>query len=127
MPSDTSTSTDPSDRADSPDSPDPSDSPGPTRRTDGGRGTDEPLTEADVERITRRVVREEIEEYDRRSGSIWTILAGVVVGLFVLLPASSLFLSSLADAGVPVPVVAGLGLLAAAALVAYAWRLPPFD
>ncbi|ESP87374.1 hypothetical protein [Candidatus Halobonum tyrrellensis] len=123
MPSDTSTSTDPSDRTDVADSPD---SPGPTRRTDGGRGTDDSLTEADVERITRRVVREEIEEYDRRSGSIWTILAGVVVGLFVLLPASSLFLSSLADAGVPVPVVAGLGLLAAAALVAYGWRLPPF-
>lgn len=87
---------------------------------------DDPITEADVERIARRVVREELDGRDRRGGSVWTLLAGVLVGLFVFVPLSGLFLSSLVDAGVPLPVVSGLGLLATAALIAYAWRLPPF-
>ncbi|UIO99598.1 hypothetical protein Hbl1158_13880 [Halobaculum sp. CBA1158] len=87
---------------------------------------EEPLTEADVERIVRRVVREELDARDRRSGSVWTLLAGAFVGVLVLLPVSGIALSALADAGVPLPILAVASLLAAAALVAYGWRLPPF-
>lgn len=99
---------------------DPSD---PADRSDDG---EEPPTEADVERVVRRVVREELDARDDRSGSVWTILAGAAVGILVLLPLSGVVISTLADAGVPIPVLALVTLLATVALVAYGWRLPPF-
>ncbi|GAA0206767.1 hypothetical protein [Halobaculum roseum] len=110
----------PSESADRPESADPPE--------DGERFEDdgEPLTEADVERIVRRVVREELDDRDDRSGSVWTVLAGVIAGLFVLIPLSGVVLGTLADVGVPIPLLAIAALLAAAALVAYGWRLPPF-
>ncbi|MFC6786513.1 hypothetical protein ACFQFH_11610 [Halobaculum halobium] len=90
------------------------------------RSDDEPPTEADVERIVRRVVREELDARDDRSGSVLTVLAGAAVGLLVLLPLSGVVISTLADAGVPIPVLAVAALLSTGALVAYGWRLPPF-
>ncbi|MFC7096918.1 hypothetical protein [Halobaculum marinum] len=86
------------------------------------------LTAADVERIARRVAREELDRADRsRDSSLWTVLAGVFVGFAVLLPLSALVLSSLLDLGLPVEAVGALGLLAFLALVAYGWRFPPFQ
>lgn len=90
------------------------------------RSDDEPLTEADVERIVHRVVREELDARDDRSGSVWTLLAGAAVGLLVLLPLLGVVLSTLADAGVPIPLLSIAALLVAGTLVAYGWRLPPF-
>ncbi|MFC7069457.1 hypothetical protein ACFQL9_07380 [Halobaculum lipolyticum] len=94
---------------------------------DESTADDHHLTAADVERITRRVVREELDQADRsRDTSLWTVLAGVVVGFVVIVPLSALVLSSLLDVGIPVESVAVLGLLAFLALVAYGWRFPPF-
>jgi len=110
----------------------PSDAPDDTstaEATAGGTGTDgadDRLTEADVERIVRRVAREELDDRDGRDGSVWTVLAGAVVGLFVFMPLSGAVLGTLADAGVPLPALSTVALFAAAALVAYGWRLPPF-
>jgi len=114
----------------------------PSSRTDGDPSVDAPtddlptdenrsdrgdrLTDADIERITRRVVREELAARDDRSGSVWTVLAGAVVGLLVLVPLSGVVVGTLADAGVPIPLLAIAALLAAGVLVAYGWRLPPF-
>ncbi|WP_348607444.1 hypothetical protein [Halobaculum rarum] len=84
------------------------------------------LTDADIERVTRRVVREELAARDDRSGSVWTVLVGAAVGLLVLLPLAGIVLSTLADAGVPIPLLAVAALLAAGVLVAYGWKLPPF-
>ncbi|WP_284013046.1 hypothetical protein [Halobaculum litoreum] len=101
----------------------------PTTRDADGDATDAAtdLTEADVERIVRRVVREELDRADRSRGSSpWTVLAGVFVGFAVILPLSALVLSSLLDVGLPVEAVGVLALLAFLALVAYGWRFPPF-
>lgn len=98
----------------------PSDSP--DRAGDGDRSP----SEDELERVVRRVVREELDARDDRSGSVWTLFAGAAVGLLVLLPLSAVVIVTLADAGVPLPVLAVASLLAAAALVAYGWRLPPF-
>ncbi|WP_277554983.1 hypothetical protein [Halobaculum limi] len=82
------------------------------------------LTAEEVERIARRVAR---EEFDRRSRpSLLTPLAGALVGFTVLLPLLGLVTVTLLDAGVPIQVVAVAALVAAGALVAYGWRLPPF-
>ncbi|QZX98336.1 hypothetical protein [Halobaculum rubrum] len=106
-------------------------------QADGDSGADGPtddhrsdrgdrLTDDDIERVTRRVVREELAARDDRSGSVWTVLVGAAVGLLVLLPLAGIVLSTLADAGVPIPLLAAAALLVAGALVAYGWRLPPF-
>ncbi|SHG71800.1 hypothetical protein [Halobaculum gomorrense] len=95
----------------------------PADRSDSGDG---PPTEDELERVVRRVVREELDARADRPGSVWTLLAGAIAGLFVLVPLSGVVLGTLADAGVPLPVLAVASLLAAGALVAYGWRLPPF-
>lgn len=93
-----------------------------SERADDPDRTD--LTAEEVERIARRVAR---EEFDRRSRpSLLTPLAGVLVGFTVLLPLSGLVAVTLLDVGVPIQVVAVAALLATATLVAYGWRLPPF-
>lgn len=99
-----------------------------TESNDGDRTAVDPdrtdLTAEEVERIARRVAREEL---DRRSqSSLLTPFAGALVGLTVLLPLSGLAAVTLLDAGVPRQVVAVAALVAAATLVAYGWRLPPF-
>lgn len=100
----------------------------------GGEGDgaeDRSLTEAEVERIARAVVREELAADDGaahgpRISPFWPLLAGVLAGAFLFLPLSAGTVGWLLDAGVPPRAVAALGLLVTATLVAYGWRLPPF-
>ncbi|WP_435124358.1 hypothetical protein [Halobaculum sp. D14] len=82
------------------------------------------LSEAEVERVARRVAREEL---DGRGHPVLTILAGIAVGVLVLVPLAGVVVSTLWSAGVPTWALAIAALLAASALVAYAWRLPPFE
>lgn len=89
---------------------------------------DEEALDPETEAAIRAVVRDEL---DRQRGDsslrvVGQVLAGVLFALFVLQPVMGISIFALADAGVPIAVLAAGSLVTFVGLVAYGWQLPPF-
>ena len=89
---------------------------------------DEEALDPETEAAIRAVVRDEMERQrgDSPLRVVGQVLAGVLFALFVLQPVMGISLFTLADAGVPIAVLAAGSLVVFAGLVAYGWELPPF-